>query len=316
MPARRKKQDQTADPQRIREAVRRTDANPQLVATARFLRNLIPGGEPETSEMPEPMQRLVEEVQPKGPSAMREIGKGALQAWQALSEAQRRRRGRSDVAILFTDLVGFSDWALHAGDEVALEVLRQVGDAEQKAISDNKGAVVKRLGDGAMAVFGNAEQAVKAALESQRATSEIDVEGYRPEQRAGVHRGTPRKVKGDFLGVDVNIAARVGDAAKGGEVLVSGSVRDQLDGRRFRFGAARPLDAPGAPADLTVSAVKPKRKRQDPSPAPYVSRVRSALLRSAARLLRLARLLRRERPVLDLGAGPVGGRDHTGGAGL
>jgi adenylate cyclase len=68
-------------------------------------------------------------------------------------------------------------------------------------------------------------------------------------------------VKGDFLGVDVNIAARVGDAAKSGEVLVSDSVRDQLDGRRFKFGSERPLDAPGAPADLTVSSVKSRRGR-------------------------------------------------------
>ena len=88
--------------------------------------------------------------------------------------------------------------------------VHQVGDAEQKAVSANKGAVVKRLGDGAMAVFGDPEQAVMAALDSQRAVSKIKVEGYRPELRAGVHRGTPRKVKRDFLGIDVNIAARVG----------------------------------------------------------------------------------------------------------
>src|SRR6266480_2524531 len=177
---RRKKADPGIDAEGIREVVRRTDSNPQLVATARFLRGLIPGGDPETSEMPEPMQRLVEEVQPKGPSAMREIGKGALQAWQALSEAQRRRRGDADVAILFTDLVGFSDWALEAGDEAALEVLRLVGDAEQRA-------VVKRLGDGAMAVFSSPQDAVSAALESQREIGKIEVERYRPEQRAAVH---------------------------------------------------------------------------------------------------------------------------------
>ncbi len=258
---RKKKPDQAIDAEGIRDVVRKTDANPQLVATAKFLRGLIPGGEPETSEMPEPMQRLVAEVQPRGPSTLREVGKGALQAWQALSEAQRRRRGNADVAILFTDLVGFSDWALEAGDEPALEVLRRVGDAEQKAISGHKGAVVKRLGDGAMAVFSDAQQAVRAALEAQREIGKIEVEGYRPEQRAGVHRGTPRKVKGDFLGVDVNVAARVGDCAEGGEVLISEPVREQLDGRRFKFGRARPLDAPGAPADLTVCSVKSRRGR-------------------------------------------------------
>src|SRR3954447_2299974 len=195
---RRKKPEPPIDSEGLREVVRRTDANPQLVATARFLRGLIPGGEPETAEMPEPMQRLMAEVQPRGESTLREIGKGALQAWQALSEAQRRRRGNADVAILFTDLVGFSDWALAAGDEAALEVLGRVGDAEQKAVSSNKGAVVKRLGNGAMAVFSDADQAVRAALDAQDRISNIDVDGYRPTQRAGVHRGTPRKVKGDF----------------------------------------------------------------------------------------------------------------------
>jgi adenylate cyclase len=250
------------DPESLREVVRRTDANPQLVATARFLRGLIPGGEPETSEMPEPMQRLVAGVQPEGESTLREIGKGALQAWQALSEAQRRRRGTADVAILFTDLVGFSDWALDAGDEAALDILRQVGDAEQKAVSANRGAVVKRLGDGAMAVFSDSEQAVRAALDAQHEIGEIEVEGYQPSQRAGVHRGTPRKVKGDFLGVDVNIAARVGDSAQGGEVLISDPVREELDGRRFRFGQSRELDAPGAPPGLTVCTVKARRGRR------------------------------------------------------
>jgi adenylate cyclase len=252
----RKKTEAPVDPESIREVVKRTDSNPQLVATARFLRGLIPGGDPRKPDLPEPMERLVSEMQPKGPSTLGEIGKGALQAWQALSDAQKRRRGSADVAILFTDLVGFSDWALKAGDEAALDVLRQVGDIEQAAISGNKGAVVKRLGDGAMAVFGDSEQAVTAALEAQRGISKIKVDGYRPKQRAGVHRGTPRKVKGDFLGVDVNIAARVGDCAKGGEVLVSETVREDLDGRSFRFGAARPLDAPGAPAELTVCSVK------------------------------------------------------------
>jgi adenylate cyclase len=258
---RRKKSDLPTDSEGLRDVVRRTDANPQLIATARFLRGLIPGPEPETAEMPEPMQRLVSELQPKGESTVREIGKGALQAWQALSEAQRRRRGHADVAILFTDLVGFSAWALGAGDEAALEVLRRVGDAEQKAVSSNKGAVVKRLGDGAMAVFSRSEQAVRAALDSQNQTSKIEVDGYRPTQRAGVHRGTPRKVKGDFLGVDVNIAARVADCADGDEVLISQPVREELDAGRFRFGRARPLDAPGAPPDLTVCTVKRRRGR-------------------------------------------------------
>jgi hypothetical protein len=44
-------------------------------------------------------------------------------------------------------------------------------------------------------------------------------------------------------------------------VLVSGTVREELDGRRFKFGSERPLDAPGAPAELTVSSVQTRRRR-------------------------------------------------------
>lgn len=259
---RRKKKQEPAGAQGLVEAAKRTDANPQLVAAAKFIRGLLPGDDPQKSRLPMPMQRLVTELEPDRESTMHQIGIGALQAWQALSEAQRRGRGEADVAILFTDLVGFSDWALEAGDEASLELLRQVGDAEQRAVSDNGGAVVKRLGDGSMAVFSRAEQAVAAALEAQEGAGEVEVEGYAPSLRAGIHQGRPQKVKGDFLGIDVNIAARVGDAAKGGEVLVSGAARDELDAGAFRFGSARPLEAPGAPADLTVCAVKAKRKRQ------------------------------------------------------
>ena len=178
---RRRKNEVRLDQEGLREAARRTDANPQLVAAARFIRSLIPGGNPRESELHPQVQKLVKEIDPGGPSAMREVGMGALQAWQALSEAQKRRRGSVDVAILFTDLVGFSDWALEAGDESALELLRRVGDVEQRAISQHGGAVVKRLGDGAMAVFSQAEQAVRAALQAQDELSGVKVNGHKPK---------------------------------------------------------------------------------------------------------------------------------------
>ena len=47
-------------------------------------------------------------------SATREIGLTAIQVWQALSESTGRGRGTEDLAILFTDLVDFSSWALDA----------------------------------------------------------------------------------------------------------------------------------------------------------------------------------------------------------
>src|SRR6476620_4879696 len=109
----RKTPDQAIKPESVRETVRKTDSTPQLVATAKFLRGLIPGDQSRRPDLPEPMERLMAEMQPKGPSTLNEIGKGAMQAWQALTDAQKRRRG-AEVAILFTDLVGCSGQRLHA----------------------------------------------------------------------------------------------------------------------------------------------------------------------------------------------------------
>ena len=74
-----------------------------------------------------------------------------------------------------------------------------------------------------MAVFDEPHDAVAAAFEAIAAVREVEVSGYRPALRAGVHVGRPRGLGGDYLGVDVNIAARVAAAAARDEVLVSDS---------------------------------------------------------------------------------------------
>src|ERR671937_3287974 len=81
---------------KLSEAARRTDSRPGLVSTARFIRRLLPGDHEygdalSTSgdQLPQHLGRLVAEVRLERPSAVRELGLGALQAWQALSESQR-----------------------------------------------------------------------------------------------------------------------------------------------------------------------------------------------------------------------------------
>ena len=128
---------------------------------------------------------------------------GALQVWQSLSEAQGRGQGDREVAILFTDLVDFSDWVLDAGDERAVELVRAVGEVVEGAVRAHGGRVVKRLGDGLMAVFDDPASAVRAACEAAAAVGEL----HAPGLRAGVHLGRPRKLGGDYFGVDVNVAA-------------------------------------------------------------------------------------------------------------
>ncbi len=253
--------------ERVAPAWRRVDANPALVGATRATREvLLPGdaqfGDELSTAGDRPTQvlaRHLAEVGARHPSATRELGLSALQVWQAISETAGRGQGTEEVAILFTDLVGFSSWALQAGDEAALELLREVSAVVEPAIREHEGRIVKRLGDGHMAVFPDAETAVAAALEIQHQLAEAEaVDGHRPRLRAGVHLGRPRRLGGDYLGVDVNVAARVADAAKAGEVLVSETALPALEGTDLHLRRRRFFRAKGAPRGLEVYAVTPQ----------------------------------------------------------
>src|SRR3954468_20145255 len=248
---------------RMRAAAVRADSQPRLLELTRWLRRRLPGddrfGDPLSTAGDEPAQVLargVSALQTGRGSVAHEVGLGALQVWQALSEASGRGMGTTEVALLFTDLVGFSSWALEAGDEPAVELLRQVGTALEGAISGHDGVIVKRLGDGLMAVFPTVEGAVDAALEGHDALERVEVAGHRPRMGTGVHAGRPRRLGGDYLGVDVNIAARIGAAARGRELLASEVVTAQLDSGRFTIGKAKKLKAPGTPKELRVCRVE------------------------------------------------------------
>ena len=245
---------------RLREAAARMDSHPAALAAVERLRRRVPGdarfGDRLSTAQSTPaalVARGVSALEPDRPSALHEFGKGALQVWQSLAESAGRGRGERPVAIVFTDLVGFSSWALEAGDEAALELLRDVGDAVETAFFAAGGTIVKRLGDGVMAVFTSADAAAEAALDAQEALAGIEIAGHRPQMRAGVHHGCPRKVGRDYLGVDVNVAARVAEQAKGGEVLVSDPTWELLEpGNAYTAGRSRRLKASGVPRDLRV----------------------------------------------------------------
>jgi adenylate cyclase len=245
------------------DTAKRADEGPRLLRAIKLARKMLPGdselGDPLSTAGNDPshlLARRVSEAAPERESVARELGLGALQLWQALSEAQGRGRGDEEVAILFTDLVDFSSWALEAGDEAVIELLRRVGVAAEPPISSRGGQVVKRLGDGLMAVFGDSEAAVSSALEACSKVARIEVAGHRPALRAGVHFGRPRQLGGDYLGVDVNVAARVAAAASGGEVLITEAAGARLPQGAFELRLKRRFKAKGAPKDLQVFEIK------------------------------------------------------------
>ncbi len=247
---------------RLRRVAVRLDRQPALLDAVRRLRSRLPGdeqyGDPlstaETTAVAL-VARGVTALQPERESVLQEVGLTGLQLWQSLSEAAGRGRGEVELALVFTDLVGFSSWALQAGDAATLDLLRQVGIAEENAVVAHGGRIVKRLGDGLMASFLGAPDAVQAALDAQAAVAEVEVEGYRPRLRVGVHYGRPRRLGGDLLGIDVNVAARVGEAAKADQVLASEAVLVRLDPEQFDIGRRKRLRAEGAPRDLQVAPV-------------------------------------------------------------
>jgi adenylate cyclase len=244
---------------RLRRFALQVDSHSSLLNATRRLRRQLPGdeqfGDPLSTAGRRPVEvlgRTVSSLQPDRKSLLAELGFAGLQVWQSLSESAGRGRGTQEMAVMFTDLVGFSSWALKAGDEPALALLREVGARVESVIVGHEGRIVKRLGDGVMATFLSSQAAVEAALDAQAAVEEIEIDGYRPSMRAGVHWGSPRKLGGDYLGVDVNIAARVGDAARPGQILVSDALLARIDASGLHTGRSKRLRADGAPRDLHV----------------------------------------------------------------
>jgi adenylate cyclase len=249
---------------RARAAARRINQSPALLTTAKLVRELLPGdsrfGDPLSTAgraQPEVVGKRLAELTAERPGVLREAGLTALQVWQAVSEAQGRGHGEERMAIVFTDLVDFSDFALEAGDEAALELLREVGEAIEPPVITHGGEVVKRLGDGMMAVFAEPQQGLDAVVEARTRLAEVSADGYRPRIRAGMHVGQPRKLGGDYLGVDVNIAARVAEEAGADELLVSDRALALLDADALKAKRKRRFSVKGVPKDLTVYSVSP-----------------------------------------------------------
>lgn len=239
-----------------------------LIGVIRKARENLPGdpafGDPLSVTGPggaRAVARAADKLVGDSPSAAKELGLGALQVWQAMLERVGKGRGTQDVTIMFTDLVAFSSWSLVAGDEATLELLRRVAKAIEPPVADRGGQVIKRMGDGLMAVFPSADRALKAAVAAKENLSNVSVDGYRPQMRMGLHTGTPREIGGDWLGVDVTIAARVMAAGGNGNTMLSAATLEALSPETLEelgFGVkpyrrsffAAPLS--GVPEDLRI----------------------------------------------------------------
>lgn len=244
------------------EAAHRVNRSPAIAGLVRAARENMPGGPEKDLFHPdaastERLAGLLDRIVGDEPTVTRELGNLATATWQAvISRRDRDYLPPKPVTILFTDLVAFSTWALSHTDDEIVRLLHAVNRTTAEVVARHGGIVVKTMGDGALVAF-DGETAIEAAYEVIEAVGTIDVApDYRPTLRAGLHTGTPRRVKGDLVGVDVNIAARVAEAANGGEVLASETVFGIAERARYQV-RPRKFKAKGAPRQLQVFSVRP-----------------------------------------------------------
>lgn len=129
-------------------------------------------------------------------------------------------RMRTAPVVAFVDLCGFTALTAGAGDEDAVAVAARFEDEVVDRSRGHGGRVVKLLGDGAMLHFDTPTGALRTSVELVR---ELPTRGL-PRCRVGAHRGPVVSHNGDLYGSTVNIAARISDYARPGEVLVSSEV--------------------------------------------------------------------------------------------
>ena len=150
---------------------------------------------------------------------------------------------RRPITVMFCDLVGSMSLAAKLDAEDWRNLVNTYLDEASAAVTRLGGHVLKRLGDGLMALFGypqaqenDAERAVRAALAIQRALSDLNTRNPSngaPElsARIGLECGSVVfDAGGEVFGEAPNVAARVQAAAEPGSVLITGSVQRQVAG--------------------------------------------------------------------------------------
>jgi TolB-like protein len=137
-------------------------------------------------------------------------------------------------AILAADVAGYSR-LMHNDEEATHTKLTAIlADVVKPAIAEHGGRIVKNTGDGFLAEFPSAVQAVRAATQFQTRIKELtisEVEDRRIAFRVGVNIGDVIVEPHDIFGDGVNIAARLESIAEPGGICISSAVYDHVRGK-------------------------------------------------------------------------------------
>jgi TolB-like protein/class 3 adenylate cyclase len=177
-------------------------------------------------------------------------------------------------AILAADVVGYSR-LMHNDEEVThAKLTALLTEAVHPAITEHGGRIVKNTGDGFLAEFPSAVEAVRAAVQFQSRVHDLtinDPEDKRIRFRAGINIGDVIVEPHDIFGDDVNVAARLEGIAEPGSICVSTPVHAHVSGKvGIEFADLGEHSLKNILRPVRVYAVV----REEHSPATHVEHVR------------------------------------------
>jgi adenylate cyclase len=170
----------------------------------------------------------------------------------ALEAAGLHSRLDRPPAMCFLDITGYTRLTEERGDEAAAELAAQLANLVRQCSQEHGGTPVKWLGDGVMFYFREPAAAVLAALDMVEAVGRHDL----PPAHVGIHAGPVIFQDGDYFGRTVNLAARIAEYARPGEVLVSREVVDAADTAAVSFVEIGPVELKGVPGTLRLHTAR------------------------------------------------------------
>jgi adenylate cyclase len=136
-----------------------------------------------------------------------------------------------ELAVLFSDVVGSTRIYEILGDQKAPEIVALSIELMRTATDQNKGSVIKTMGDEVMATFASADDALNAAAQMQRqiaAHPVLQVEGQPVALRIGCHFGPVVVESRDVFGATVHTANRMTSQAKAGQIMTTAATVERL----------------------------------------------------------------------------------------
>jgi adenylate cyclase len=166
----------------------------------------------------------------------------------ALEAAGLHSRLERPPAMCFLDLTGYTQLTEERGDAAAAELAARLAGLVRRLALEHGGSPVKWLGDGVMFYFREPAAAVLAAVEM---TEVVGRHGL-PPAHVGICAGPVIFQEGDYFGRTVNLASRIAEYARPGEVLVSQEVLDAAQGGPVVFTELGPVALKGVPGPLRL----------------------------------------------------------------